>query len=99
MGRLSSTFIAPLSSALHSAAGHRDIEFANRVIDKDKHKKECKRLLKENDDLAHLARSVMNEVTDLRTGIKTAKVVNKELYLENQTILGTTLQTVQGSPE
>ena len=54
----------------------------------------------------------MNEVTDLRTGIKTAKVVNKELYLENQvlpparwlalsgvhqTILGTTLQTVQGA--
>ena len=68
--------------------------------------------MKENDDLAHLARSVMNEVTDLRTGIKTAKVVNKELYLENQvlpparwlalsgvhqTILGTTLQTVQGA--
>jgi len=77
----------------------RDLEFANKVIAKDKHKKECKRLMKENEDLAHLARSVMNEVTDLRTGIKTAKTVNKELYLENQAILGTTLENLQQSPE
>ena len=41
-------------------------------------------LLKENEELRLLARSVMNETVDLRTGIQTAKSVNKQLHRENQ---------------
>ena len=41
-------------------------------------------LLKENEELRLLARSVMNETVDLRTGIQTAKSVNKQLHHENQ---------------
>ena len=43
-------------------------------------------LLKENDELRHLARSVMNEAVDLRAGISTAKSVNKQLHHENQVL-------------
>eukprot|EP00658_Telonema_sp_P-2_P056204 TRINITY_DN4467_c0_g1_i1.p1 TRINITY_DN4467_c0_g1~~TRINITY_DN4467_c0_g1_i1.p1 ORF type:complete len:373 (+),score=145.69 TRINITY_DN4467_c0_g1_i1:188-1306(+) len=65
-----------------------ELDFANRVIEKAPHKREAKRLLKENDELRILARSVMNETTDLRTGIETAKNVNRHLHNENQEILG-----------